>query len=120
KMASSFWGQLPPNSVLKQRILTQTITNDQEMGYPVDSMEPYLNQLRALHQEYPGEYDESFLQEMNAHYFYRKNMTDSTLHYQLLKTEVDIAKLAAKPKEPTFINNIYINYVNIAASYILK
>lgn len=119
-LAMGFWDQLPPNSFLKQRMLTQRITNDEEMGYPVDSAEPYLNRLRALHQEFPGVYDESFLQEMNARYYYRKGMIDSSLYYQLLKTDVDAEKLATSPKEPTYINNIYINFVNIAASYSYK
>jgi flagellar basal body-associated protein FliL len=120
RMAAGLWEQLPANSILKQRILIQTMTNDEELGYPVDSMERYLMRLRELHQEHPGVFDEAFLLEMNARYYYRKNNIDSTLYFQLLKVGVDTAKLAKAPDEATFINNIYINYANIAASYCYK
>lgn len=110
--------QLPPGHINQQRVLVQIIQTLNAQHKPADSIAVYLKKLEALHHQYPGSYDDSYLYECKVKYFEAMNQTDSILHYQLLKSTIDEEKYQAMPGSNTAITNLFVDYMNIGGAYV--
>lgn len=111
--------QLPDRHTGRQRALVQMIQNMNVLRAPADSIKTYLDQMELLHRKFPENYDVSYLYECKTKYFERTNQLDSLLHYELLKNEVDREWYQQQSPNPTRINNLFINYCNIAGTYMM-
>ncbi|MFD2969231.1 histidine kinase [Sphingobacterium bambusae] len=109
---------LPEGHINKQRVLVQMIQVLYVRQRPVDSIANYLTKLEALHSTYPGRYNTSYLYDAKIQYFELKDQADSVLHYQVEKAKLDEA--LAELGDPTNVqlNNLFVDYCNIAAVYV--
>ncbi len=108
---------LPQGHISHQRVLVQMIQTLRALKQPADSIAPYLTKLESLHQKHPDKYNPAYLYESKMFYFEKSNQNDSLLHYQLLKTRMDEAGLLAGMNNSTAMNNLYVDYCNIATTY---
>ena len=108
--------ELPQGHINRHRPLTQLIQTMYHVGMAADSIGPYVEQLEALQQQFPGTYDTFFLYESKVLYYDRLGQADSVLKYELRKTQLQEAALATQ-QHPTAINNLFISYANIAGHY---
>src|SRR5690606_20319057 len=108
--------ELPQGHINRHRPLTQLIQTMYHVGMEADRIGPYVEQLEALQQQFPGTYDTFFLYESKVLYYDRLGQADSVLKYELHKTQLQEAALATQ-QHPTAINNLFISYANIAGHY---
>lgn len=107
---------LPEGHINKQRVLVQLIYTLSTLKKPADSIRPYLRKLEALHLKNPDKYDISYLYDSKMKYFDSQDQKDSLLHYQLLKAKVDEGSNQGKT-DAVYINNLFVDYSDIAATY---
>lgn len=110
---------LPKGHINHQRVLVQMINVLNDQKEPADSIASYLQKLEALHRLYPDRYNIGFLYESKVNYFEQSAETDSLLHYQLMKSDLDESDYHAGLANATDINNLFVDYCNVAATYIL-
>ncbi|KPE50908.1 histidine kinase [Chryseobacterium indologenes] len=109
---------LPEGHVNKQRVLVQMIFTLSTLNKPADSIKPYLHKLETLHARNPDRYDISFLYDAKMKYFDSQDQRDSLLHYQLMKAKNDETHYNEKPLVVE-INNLFVDYSDIAATYVV-
>lgn len=109
---------LPKGHINKQRVLVQMIFTLSFLHKPADSIKPYLHKLEALHAKNPDQYDISYLYDAKMKYFDSQNQRDSLLHYQLLKAKND-ESIHNKQSPAVEINNLYVDYTDIAGTYVV-
>jgi len=107
---------LPQGHINQQRVLVQMIQTLNKRQRPADSMAFYLQKLEVLHAQNPNKYNISFLYDSKIQYFEKHKQLDSLLHYQLLKIKSD-GYLYNEEATSSEINNLFIDYCNIAAIY---
>ena len=107
---------LPQGHINRQRVLVQMIQTLNKRQKPADSMAFYLQKLEVLHAQNPDKYNISFLYDSKIQYFEKHTQLDSLLHYQLLKIKSD-GYLYNEEATSSEINNLFIDYCNIAAIY---
>lgn len=107
---------LPQGHINRQRVLVQMIQTLNKRQKPADSMAFYLQKLEVLHAQNPNKYNISFLYDSKIQYFEKHKQLDSLLHYQLLKIKSD-GYLYNEEATSSEINNLFIDYCNIAAIY---
>lgn len=107
---------LPQGHINRQRVLVQMIQTLNKRQRPADSMAFYLQKLEVLHAQNPNKYNISFLYDSKIQYFEKHKQLDSLLHYQLLKIKSD-GYLYNEEATSSEINNLFIDYCNIAAIY---
>lgn len=110
---------LPAGHISHQRVLVQMIHVLRALKQPADSIAPYLTKLETLHLHYPSQYNPAYLYESKVFYFEKTNQTDSLLRYQLLKTQLDEEKIRSTETHATDINNLFLDYCNVATTYLL-
>lgn len=109
---------LPEGHINKQRVLVQMIFTLSTLNKPADSIKPYLHKLETLHARNPDRYDISFLYDAKMKYFDSQDQRDSLLHYQLMKAKNDETHYNEKPLVVE-INNLFVDYSDIAATYVV-
>lgn len=110
---------LPQGHINRQRVLVQMIQTLNKRQKPADSMAFYLQKLEVLHALNPDKYNISFLYDSKIQYFEKHKQLDSLLHYQLLKIKSD-GYLYNEEVTSSGINNLFIDYCNIATIYTAK
>lgn len=110
---------LPAGHINHQRVLVQMIQTLRALKQPADSIAPYLQKLEQLHRQHPTSYNPAYLYESKVHYFEKTNQKDSLLHYQLLKLKLDEEQFYLGETHATAINNLYLDYCNVATTYLL-
>ncbi len=108
---------LPKGHINKQRVLVQMIFTLSTLHKPADSIKPYLRDLEALHAQSPDQYDISYLYDAKMKYFDTQKQKDSLLHYQLLKAKNDEGHYHEKTLAVE-VNNLFVDYSDIASTYI--
>jgi len=119
RVAIPFCDSLPEGHINRQRVLVQMIHVLSSQKKPADSIAPYLQKLEKLHMIYPDRYNASFLYESKVNYFERTSNKDSLLHYQLMKSHLDEKAYHDKPENSMNINNLFIDYCNVAVTNIV-
>lgn len=119
RAALPFTNLLPEGHINRQRVLVQMIQMMNLQRKSPDSVAPYLYKLEELHRLHPDKYNVSFLYESKIKYFELTTQKDSLLHYQLLKAKIDESRYNVGLSNVTEINNLFINYCNIAGTYVL-
>jgi hypothetical protein len=109
---------LPEGHINRQRVLVQMIQVLSSQEKP-DSIAPYLQKLEALQMSHPDRYNASFLYESKVNYFELTSNKDSLLRYQLMKSHLDEKAYHDKPASSMNINNLFIDYCNVAATNIV-
>ena len=112
--------QLPDGHINRQRPVTQLIQTFYRSGTSIDSVAYYVNKLAEVHQQHPEAYDISFFYESKALYYDLEGNTDSVLHYQILKCNIEEDRLTQANQSSAPINNLFISYANIGGLYAHK
>ncbi|MDR6922597.1 MULTISPECIES: histidine kinase [Chryseobacterium] len=109
---------LPEGHINKQRVLVQMIFTLSTLNKPADSIKPYLHKLEVLHARNPDQYDIGYLYDAKMKYFDSQDQRDSLLHYQLLKAKND-ESINNKQTAAVEINNLFVDYTDIAGTYVV-
>jgi len=109
--------RLPDGHINRQRPITQLIQTFYRSTGNIDSVAYYVHKLAEVHQRDPAAYDISFLYESKALYYDLEGNTDSVLHYQILKCNIEEDRLTQAHQTNAPINNLFISYANIGGLY---
>ncbi|MCL7987069.1 histidine kinase [Sphingobacterium sp. lm-10] len=110
---------LPAGHISHQRVLVQMIQTQRARKQPADSIAPYLRKLEELHRQHPTQYNPAYLYESKVFYFEKTSQTDSLVHYQLLKMQLDEERNNVSAAHPTDVKNLFLDYCNVASTYLL-
>lgn len=117
KAALDLLPNIPPDNVNQQRTYAQMISIAVHTEKEIEKVPLYLKKMEDLQKKFPEKFNPKFLYDRKSSYYNHTNDIDSVIVYGAKNVEMDEISYADSSENPTFINNLFISYSNLAIAY---